>query len=304
MKTKLPKIICFVLCGVVLLSCSAIFAGAKTSKKKSTKPTNPTTATYKTVKVSDSPVYKNAETGFSVVIMDEINLLTDAQEAKLVDDMKPLTQYGNIAFWSTQEPTSNEIEQARLKRRALFDLKSGGIFAINMNVRKLTIQCYGEMESVINDSISRSITDNVKSYATSKDYYTCAKTAYDQMFRKLDGGNISEPMKIAGYIVIASMLGVIIALAIAFSAGFNPLVKNARDTVGVKLKTKGRVNQILALQYVDKTVDHRPPRVSYSSGSSCSSCSSGSSCSSCSSCSSGSSGSSCSSCGSGGSSSF
>ena len=283
MKTKFSKIIAALMCVAVLICASAVTAFAENSAD-----TN----------------YINPETSYRVVIIDEINLLTANEKKNLAEDMKPLTQYGNIAFWTTDEYTGNEIDQTRIKRRELFDLNSGSVFAINMNekVRKLTIQSYGDIESVINDSVARSITDNVKSYASGKQYYLCAKNAFSQMFTKLDGGTIPEPLKIAGYIVIASMLGIIIVLSVAFSALCNPLVKNAIAYSGMRMKAKGKVNGIMGIQYIGSTTVHRPPRPVYvSSGRSCSSCSSGSSCSSCSSCSSGSS---CSSCGSGGSSSF
>lgn len=283
MKTKLSKLIALALCAAVLFCASAVTAFAESAA---------------------DAAYVNPETGYRVVIIDDIKLLTDTEKKDLAGDMKPLTQYGNVAFWATDENTTNEIEQTRLKRRELFDLNSGSVFAINMNpsVRKLTIQSYGDIENVINDSIARSITDNVKSYASDKQYYLCAKTAFSQMFRKLDGGTIPEPLKIAGYIVIAFMLGIIIVLAVAFSAHCNPLVKNAMEYSGMRMKANGKVNRVLGIQYIGTSTVHRPPAPVYvSSGRSCSSCSSGSSCSSCSSCSSGSS---CSSCGSGGSSSF
>ncbi len=288
MKTKLLRAISVMFCAAVLLSVSVNFAFAETE-----------TAGTK---------YINPDTGYKVVIIDELDLLSDDEEEMLAEDMESVTQFGNAAFWTTEQTASSEIEQARLKRRELFSLESATIFAINMNIRKLTIQSYGEIEKTINDSYARSITDNVKSYASRKNYYLCGKTAFEQIFTKLNGGYVPEPLKIAGYVVLSLMLGIIIALSIAFSSKFNPLIRRAERPVSMKMKTTGKVNMLANPQYIGSVTVHRPPRPVYhsyssscSSGSSCSSCSSGSSCSSCSSCSSGSS---CSSCGSGGSSSF
>ena len=167
--------------------------------------------------------YTNPETSYQVMIIDELNLLSESEKTKLVEDMSPLTKYGHAVFWTTEDYTSNEIEQARVKRRELYQLDSAAIFAVNMNVRKLTIQSYGDIYSYVTDSKARSITNNVSRYATSKDYYSCAKEAFSQMYRVLEGEHISEPMKYISYAVISAMLGVIIAVCVAFSKRHNPL---------------------------------------------------------------------------------
>lgn len=250
--------------------------------------------------------YTNPETGYRVVILDELHLLSDSERVQLITDMQPLTDYGNIAFWTTEQSTSNEIDQARLKRKELFEYASGGVFAINMNVRKLTIQTYGDMNKRVSDSLARSITDNVKSFATTKNYYTCAKTAFAQMHDVCENRTISEPMKFSSFAVIAVMAGLILALGIAFSKRFNPMQQEMPAASYRKYKAKGSFAPGVQLEYIGSTTVYRPPAPKVTVHSSCSSCSSGSSCSSCSSCSSGSSCSSCGGggCGSGGSSSF
>lgn len=169
--------------------------------------------------------YTNPETGYQVLISDDIDLLTAEQEQQLVEDMKPNTDYGHVIFWTTEEYTYDEIDQARQARRSLYEFDSASIFAINMNVRKLTIQSYGAMYDSVNDSKARSITDNVSYLATNKNYYGCAKEAFAQIYTTVNGDKIAEPMKYISYGVIAAMLGVIIALSVAFSKKFNPLRK-------------------------------------------------------------------------------
>lgn len=241
--------------------------------------------------------YTDADTGFRVLIIDELDLLTDEEEAMLAEDMQPLTKYGNIAFWTTKAAASSEIDQARLKRKELFEYESAGIFAINMNMRKLTIQSYGEINNFVNDSLARSITDNVSKYATSKNYYSCAKNAFSQMLDVCENRRINESMKVTGFAVLSVMAGLIIALGVAFSKRHNPLqAENSQK--GLVYQAEGGFAPGATVRRVSSKTVHRAPRVVVSSGgSSCSSCSSGSSCSSCSS---GSSGSSCSSCGGGG----
>lgn len=240
--------------------------------------------------------YTNPDTNYQIVIIDDLDLLTDEEEKMLAEDMKPVTAYGNAAFWTTEEYAYNEIDQARLKRKELFNFDSACIFAINMGIRKLTIQSYGTVKDSVTDSFARSITDNVKDYATLKEYYTCSKTAFSQILTVCEKRHISEPLKISGYVVISLMAGLILAIGIAFSKEHNPLLQSYLYENGMPFEIQGGFKDRIHAVYVTETTVHRPP-VSSSSGSSCSSCSSGSSCSSCSSCGGGG-------CGSGGSSSF
>ena len=247
------------------------------------------------VDAAEQARYTNPDTNYQIVIIDDLDLLTDEEEQKLVEDMKPVTAYGNAAFWTTEAYTYNEIDQARLKRKELFNFDSACIFVINMDIRKLTIQSYGTINESLTDSFARSITDNVKGYATSEDYYTCCKTAFSQIFMVCENLHISEPLKISGYIVISLMSGLILAIAIAFSRVNNPLLKAGLYTINEPYQIEGGFKTPIDAVYVSETTVYRPPVSSSSSGSGCSSCSSGSSCSSC-----GGGGG----CGSGGSSSF
>ncbi len=221
--------------------------------------------------------YTNPETGYEAVIIDELDLLNESERSKLIEEMTPLTEYGNIVFWSTDVKKSDYIDQAREKRRSLYDLDSASILMINMGSRKVVIQSYGKMYEYITDSKARSITDNVSHYATQKDYYTFAKEAYSQMYLTMKGMQISEPMKYTSYAVIASMLGIIIALSIAFSKRHNPLCK---DYEHARVMTAG--NAVIAPVSVYETKREKI-YVSSSSGSGCSGGSScgGGGCSSC-----------------------
>lgn len=276
MKTKLFRIASVLTAVLLLLTAMCLSASAE--------------------KTSDGVRYTDPDTGYRVVIIDELDLLTAAQESQLAEDMEPITQYGNAAFWTTDVRTLNEIDTARLKRKELFGYDSATIFCINMNVRKLTIQSYGAIYQSVNDSLARSITDNVSRYATSKQYYECASNAFSQIHTVIAGEQIPEPMKVMSYVIISVMAGLVIAILAAFATRF----KKEKDPIIATIKPFGSGKLVSSnLKYVKIRTDTRVVRTSSGGGSSCSSCSSGSSCSSCSS-----GGSSCSSCGGGGSSSF
>ena len=217
--TNLKRAFAFVLVAAVIITASAFGASA---------------ADDSAGKSNGNAQYTNPETGYQALISDDINLLTADEKLKLVEDMMPVTEFGHVIFWTTNKYASNEIEQARQARKACYGYDSASIFVINMANRKLTIQSYGTLYKSVNDSKARSITDNVSHYATSKQYYSCAKEAFSQMYTTAMGASIAEPMKYLSYIVISLMLGVTIALAIAFSRRFNPLRKSVAppETVG------------------------------------------------------------------------
>ena len=160
--------------------------------------------------------WRSSATGFRVIIEDDIDLLTSAEERKLLDDMIPLTEYGNVAFWSTRENASNELVQAEAKRRALFDLESASIFVINMNLRKVSIQSYGTLYDVITSSRASTITNNVRNDLTRGEYYKASSTAFSQMNSLMRGNRIAQPMKLISNICISLMIGLLLMLSCVF----------------------------------------------------------------------------------------
>ena len=93
--------------------------------------------------------WKNSKTGFRAVIEDELDLLTAAEERKILDNMIPLTEYGSVAFWSTREESADVQTQAEEKRRTLFGEESSCIVVINKAYQQLSIQSRGQLAKVI-----------------------------------------------------------------------------------------------------------------------------------------------------------
>ena len=160
--------------------------------------------------------WRNSATGFRVVIEDEIDLLSSTEERQLLDDMIPLTEYGNVAFWSTRESASDELVQAEQRRRGLFDLESASILAINMNLRTVAIQSYGTLYDVITSSRANSITNNVRNDLTRGQYYAASSKAFSQMESLMRGNRIAQPMKLLSNICISLMIGLMLMLGQVF----------------------------------------------------------------------------------------
>ncbi len=156
--------------------------------------------------------WRNSSTGYQAVIEDEINLLTSQEERQLLDEMIPLTEYGNVAFWSTREYASGKLSQAEARRYALFELQSASILVINMNLRTVTIQSYGKLSDVITVSRANSITSHVGGNLTDGRYYSVSADAFSRMNSLMRAERIAQPMKVLSEICIALMVGLLLVL--------------------------------------------------------------------------------------------
>ena len=174
---------------------------------------------------ADDARYTNPDTGYRVWILDDDGLLTTDAEKKVLEAMIPITEYGNIIFWSTSEPTNSEIKQAEEKRYQICGNSSSGILAINMTERYVTFQSDGAIYKMVSKSYARSVTDNVSGYATDGNYCKCAVEAYGQILRLLHGERIAQPMKYISLVLLGLMLAFVLVIGLAFSKYFNPLIK-------------------------------------------------------------------------------
>lgn len=145
------------------------------------------------ITVSAQVMYQNGN-GYEVVIEDDMNLLSLEEIRMLQRDMEPITEYGNVAFKSVASSMSTD-RFAENYYDSLWGHESGTVFVIDMNNRKIYIYSKGTVYRTITKSYANTITDNVYTYASSKDYYTCAAKAYEQMYTLLEGGRIAQPMK-------------------------------------------------------------------------------------------------------------
>lgn len=89
---------------------------------------------------ADDAKYTNESTNYKVIIEDDANLLTDIEENALLDEMKPLTEYGNIIFKSINRNTSNSTKKyAENYYYNNFGNNNGTMFLIDMYKREIYI---------------------------------------------------------------------------------------------------------------------------------------------------------------------
>ena len=156
-------------------------------------------------------VYENPGTGYAVYIIDGQDLLSEQEEAELLEDMIPVTEYGNAAFVSdyARVPSS---EWARNCFDVLFGNASGALFLVEMNSRELYLYSNGEIFRTVNPRIAASIVDNVYTYASEGDFCECAAGVFGQICTMMEGGRISQPMNTARWGILAlSGLGLVVS---------------------------------------------------------------------------------------------
>ena len=162
---------------------------------------------------ASEPYAYNEDTGYEIYIDDWADLLTPSEEDELMNMMGSITTYGNAAFVSIDvNPESSVIDYAENYGYAHFENDSYTLFIIDMDYREIYIYSDGELYNTITTAYANTITDNVYSYASDEDYFTCAYEAFFQMTTLLDGGSIAQPMK---YISNA-LLSIVLALLINY----------------------------------------------------------------------------------------
>lgn len=132
---------------------------------------------------------------YVMIVEDDADLLTDAQEEELRVTMAGVTQHGNAVFKTIGENAVSTEQYAQNYYLSNFGAASGVIFLIDMDNRNIWLQCYGNAELMIPNAYAEIITDNVYTYATKGDYFSCANIAFSQIETKIEGGRISQPMK-------------------------------------------------------------------------------------------------------------
>lgn len=147
--------------------------------------------------------YRNENTNYEAFIDDSANLLSEDEKLQLLEDITSLTEYGNVAFVSTNTNDYAVEYFASNYYHSHFSTTSGTIFIVDMSNRKIYIFSDGNNYRVITSSKAYSITDNVYLYARDGDYYNCARNAFKDVKTLLDGGKILEPMRYTSNIFIA-----------------------------------------------------------------------------------------------------
>ena len=171
------------------------------------------------IQVSNTYIYKNEDTGYAAIIVDQADLLTNDEEADLAEYLDRVTPYATAIFATSDTDHSDSIIDHAKKTLEKVCISAGFengytaiIFMIDMSTRKLILYSGETIYKVIDTGLADSITDNTYTYASRGDYYGCAKEAFTQIFKVLDGQKIAQPMRYT----TAALLAVFAGLTISF----------------------------------------------------------------------------------------
>ena len=167
--------------------------------------------------------WKNSKTGFRAVIEDELDLLTAAEERKILDEMIPLTEYGSVAFWSTREESADVQTQAEEKRRALFGEESSCIVVINKAYQRLSIQSRGQLAKVVTSSRAGQIAARGSTDLTRGQTYNAVSEAFSQI------GTLTGSSKAAAHLRVFCNLFLSLMIGLTLTSAFVLVRTNRAD---------------------------------------------------------------------------
>lgn len=147
---------------------------------------------------------------YQVLILDQAQLLTPEEHAKLLQDMEELKPYGNVVFQTVKLKRKTDFEKfSEATYYKLFGNEPGVIFQIDMGNRKLTLSSSTGMDDIIR-SERDSIVDNIYELATDKKYYECAQQCFYQIRKVINNEEIAHDMKHISNAVLALILGLLV----------------------------------------------------------------------------------------------
>ena len=151
--------------------------------------------------------WKNSKTGFRAVIEDELDLLTAAEERKILDNMIPLTEYGSVAFWSTREESADVQTQAEEKRRTLFGEESSCIVVIHKAYQQLSVQSGGQRAKVVTSARAGRIAARGSTDLTRGQTYNAVSEAFSQLGTLTGSSKTAALLRVFCNLFLSLMIG-------------------------------------------------------------------------------------------------
>ncbi|MBO4391457.1 MAG: TPM domain-containing protein [Lachnospiraceae bacterium] len=154
----------------------------------------------------------NDETGYTADIYDNADLLTQEEEAQLLNTMYKVTKNGYAVLVTINEnPVDSEVLYTdSFYKHHYGGTKSGAIMLIDMELRILRLECYNDIDDVISSTDSYTIVDNSYGYASQGKYFDCANQTFKQVSSLLSGMNIPRPVKYIGNALLALLMSSLI----------------------------------------------------------------------------------------------
>ena len=145
-----------------------------------------------------------------LVVEDSADLLSDAEEEKLISEYSGITEYMDAAYVSTNYSPGSTSAYAESYAIQHYGNDPAIIFLIDMGDREIYIYANGKAQKTISKADARAITDNIYKSATRGEYYECAAGAFSQIYAKCRGEKLSRPVKHVTNALIAVLAGILL----------------------------------------------------------------------------------------------
>ncbi len=156
----------------------------------------------------------NPDTGYVLYVQDDADLVDRSDTRAIVEKMYEVTAYGGAAFVTTDSNPNSAEYYADACFDRYFGKGSGIIFLIDMDNSELWLSTDGALRKTITDGLCDSVTDNVYTYASRKDFSGCALETFTEISALLNGIRIAQPMKYVSNALIALSLALLANFAI------------------------------------------------------------------------------------------
>lgn len=164
---------------------------------------------------------RQAEKGYSgnVYIEDAARLLSDEETERLKEEMSLLTEYGDVAFVTRSDIFGGNVSESeyaadKFQQYIGGDTESGVLFLIDMKERVIWLETHGNFEEHISKNKAKSITDRVYKDASKRNYFECAKKAFQTCNRTMGGLFFFDKMKVLSNSIIAILISLVLNFVI------------------------------------------------------------------------------------------
>lgn len=166
---------------------------------------------------ADGEYYTNGTTGYEAVIEDDAALLYGDETDSLLESMKPITEYANVIFVTTDSNAGTAEDYADTAGYALFGSEDYVVLLIDMDNRVIYIYSSQNVYKVLDTGKADTITARIYQYASDEEYAQCASEGFELIATVLQGGKVASPIKIIGCAIIALIGGLLICYIIMSS---------------------------------------------------------------------------------------
>lgn len=154
------------------------------------------------------------------LIDDQAGLLSKEEQEQLRNRYADLTNYTSAAFVTTDYVSGSTAAFAKSYVKRNFTGDAAIVFVIDLDNRQLYIYSNRKAVGMVSAADARAITDNIYTYATKGDYFTCADAAFSQILTRCQGGRIARPVKHITNALIAVVAGILINFYVSVLSRF------------------------------------------------------------------------------------